>query len=58
MDQVKVHGKKSWNSLSELKDRIESDSTETVVSFMGYELVTDKNTYTLYDGVVTVRENE
>ncbi len=43
---------RKWNSLSQLKDTIERDGKEQVISFNGYELVTKKWRYGLYDSIL------
>ncbi len=46
----KKNGK--WNSLTQLKEYIESNTKEKIKSFDGIYLVTNKYTYSLYDGTV------
>tara|TARA_R110002153_G_scaffold27498_2_gene85387 strand:- start:387 stop:596 length:210 start_codon:yes stop_codon:yes gene_type:complete len=46
--------KKTWNSLSQLHERIEKDGKERIVNFDGISIVTNKRTFGLYDGVVNV----
>jgi hypothetical protein len=45
--------KRTWNSLTQLLEHIKRDGEELVVHFNGYELVTDKYRYGLYDGILT-----
>jgi hypothetical protein len=57
---------KKWNSLSDFKDylikneeRSGSDQTvERVIEFYGYELITDKGSYGLVDGVLSFMPKE
>jgi hypothetical protein len=44
--------KKTWNSLSSLKSAIERDGKDQVIEFNGYELVTKKWRYGLYDSIL------
>ena len=46
--------KKMWGSLSQLREIIERDGKERVVTFDGMTLVTDKRTFKLYDGMLFV----
>jgi len=41
-----------WNSLSDVKNYLESSGDEKVISFNGYSLVSDKAEYGLLDGKV------
>jgi hypothetical protein len=45
--------KRKWDSLRSLKETIENDKTETVISFNGWQLVTNKATYGLCDRVLS-----
>jgi len=45
---------KTWNSLCSLRDAIERDKVETVKQFDGFELITNKATYRLCFGVLTI----
>jgi len=45
--------KRTWSSLSQLRDHIERDSKERVKDFTGNELITNKHRYGLYDGILT-----
>jgi hypothetical protein len=51
---MKIHGKKKWGSLTDLKNYIKNSvKTEKVISFNGFELITDKNSYKMdYDGLI------
>jgi hypothetical protein len=50
--------KTKWNSLSDFKKFLEKETKETVVSFNGYELVTNTATYGLAFGQLTVSEKK
>jgi hypothetical protein len=54
MTLIEVIEKKNgkWNSLTQLKEYIESNTKEKIKSFDGVYLVTNKYTYSLYDGTV------
>ena len=45
--------KRTWSSLSQLKSEIERSGKEKIKEFNGYELITNKWRYGLYDGVLT-----
>lgn len=53
MKRVKDYTKQKWNSLSQLKERIEEDKSEIVKSFNGIRIVTNKNVYGLCDGILS-----
>ena len=42
--------KTNWNSLTEFRQYLERETQETVVSFNGYELTTQRHRYTLQHG--------
>ena len=44
---------KKWNSLSDFKDYLIKSKKERVIEFYGYELITDKGSYGLCDGVLS-----
>lgn len=46
--------KRMWGSLSQLREHIERDGKEKVITFDGMTLVTDKRTFKLYDGMLFV----
>lgn len=46
--------KKMWGSLSQLREHIERDGLEKVITFDGITLVTDKRTFKLYGGMLFV----
>jgi len=52
--------RKSWNSLSDLVERIKTDGREEIVSFDGIKIVTDAREFGLAFGelTVTVQEDE
>jgi hypothetical protein len=58
MTLIEVIEKKNgkWNSLTQLKEYIESNTKEKIKSFDGIYLVTNKYTYSLYDGTVFWRK--
>jgi hypothetical protein len=58
MTLIEVIEKKNgkWNSLTQLKEYIESNTKEKIKSFDGVYLVTNKYTYSLYDGTVFWRK--
>lgn len=60
MAKAKQHQirRKKYNDLTSLKVEIESDGKEKVKHFDGFKIVTDKNTYTLYDSTVYVNGEE
>jgi hypothetical protein len=45
--------KRTWNSLSQLKEHIVRDGKERILDFTGNEIVTNKYRYGLYDGMLT-----
>jgi len=47
---VYVPKKQKWNSLSELRDYLLRETTEKIVLFNGYQLVTETTIYGLLDG--------
>lgn len=49
---------RTWNSLGQLKETIEADRSENIVSFNGWQLVTNKYIYGLFDGKLTRRSVE
>ena len=46
--------KLKWNSLSEFRDFLLRETTEKVVSFNGYRLITETTEYGLLDGLLKV----
>lgn len=50
--------KKSYGSLSDVKNEIEASGVEKVIEFSGYALETNKGTYGLYDGDVSFEEKK
>ena len=55
-----VPKKKTWNSLAEFKVHLERDTTEKVVSFNGYRLVTETAVYGIAFGelICEVKPND
>lgn len=49
---------KNYSSLTDLKRDIEKRKGENVLDFNGWELITNKNRYTLYDSQVYVTHRE
>lgn len=48
--------KKKYACLLDLKGEIEKYKDEKVVSFNGFELVTNKRVYGLHDGIVSIKD--
>lgn len=48
--------KRMWNSLTQLKEHINKDGKEKVIDFNGFELITNKRRFTLYDGMLFVED--
>lgn len=48
--------KKKYASLTDLKEEIERQGAEKLVSFNGFELLTNKRAYGLHDGIVSVKD--
>ena len=46
--------KKTWASLTQVKQHIEKNKLEKIVSFDGAELITDKASYGLYAGELSI----
>lgn len=55
MKKEKDYTSQKWNSLSQLKEKIEEDKLEKVKSFDGIKLVTNKYIYGLYDSNLSRR---
>lgn len=49
-----VPKKLKWNSLLEFKHYLESETTEKVVNYNGWQLITETAVYTIVDGKVLV----
>lgn len=49
---MKDYTKQTWTSLSQLASTIEKDKSEKIKDFLGYELITNKYRYGLYDGIL------
>jgi len=50
--------KLKWNSLSEFKIFLERETTEKIVVFNGYKLVTETTEYGIVDGILKVMEKQ
>lgn len=46
--------KLKWNSLTEFKDYLQRETTEKIVSFSGWKLITETTEYGIIDGVLRV----
>lgn len=57
MKQHKIR-RKTYNDLTSLKVEIDAAGVEKIKRFDGFKIVTDKNTYTLYDSTVYVNGKE
>lgn len=55
---LKDYTKRMWSSLSQLKEHIEKDGKEKIVDFNGAELTTNKRIFSLYQGLLTVRDRK
>lgn len=47
--------KLKWNSLNEFKTFLERETSEKIVLFNGYQLVTETTEYGIVDGTLTIR---
>ena len=54
--RVYIPKKVKYNSLSEFKQYLERETTEKILSFEGWRLVTETTEYGLLDGVLNYRE--
>ena len=50
--------KQTWNSLTEVKNYIETQTSEIVENFNGWELTTNKNVYPLASSKLRVEERK
>jgi hypothetical protein len=50
--------KLKWNSLSEFRDYLAQETTEKIVLFEGWRLVTETTEYGLLDGMLKVRPKQ
>jgi len=55
MAKVKNWQEKNWNSLTDLKNYLIDNKIEKVIKFNGFELITNKATYMLFDGQLTIK---
>ena len=53
---LKSYNHKTWSSLSQLKEIIERDGKEKILEFNGYSLKTNKRTFMLHNGKLTVKK--
>ncbi len=51
---LKKYNHKSWTSLGQLREAIERDGKEKILEFNGYSLKTNKRTFTLFNGLLTI----
>lgn len=56
MAMMYIPKKLKWNSLSEFKQFLERDTTEKIVVFEGWRLVTETTEYVIVDGILNYRE--
>jgi len=50
--------KLKWNSLSEFRDYLVRETTEKIVLFEGWRLVTETTEYGIVDGTLKIREKQ
>jgi hypothetical protein len=50
--------KLKWNSLCEFRDYLVRETTEKIVVFNGYKLVTETTEYGIVDGILKVMEEQ
>lgn len=50
--------KLKWNSLCEFRDHLTRETTEKIVVFNGYQLVTETTEYGIVDGILKVMEKQ
>jgi hypothetical protein len=53
---LKSYEHKTWASLSQLREIIERDGKEKILEFNGYSLKTNKRTFILYNGILTIKK--
>jgi len=46
---------KKWNSLTDFKEFLEKNKLEEILDFSGYQLVTNKRVYSLYNSKLAYR---
>lgn len=56
--RVYIPKKVKWNSLTEFKQFLERETTEKIVLFEGWKLVTETTEYGIVDGVLKYREKQ
>lgn len=50
--------KLKWNSLTEFRDFLQRETTEKIVVFEGWRLLTETTEYTLLDGLLKVKPKQ
>ena len=50
--------KQKWNSLTEIKDFLQRETTEKIVVFEGWRLTTETTEYTILDGLLKVQPKQ
>ena len=50
--------KLKWNSLTEFKDFLVRETTEKIVIFNGYQLITETTQYSILDGLLRVEPKQ
>ena len=58
MVRMYIPKKLKWNSLTEFRDFLVSQTTEKIVLFEGWRLVTETTEYGIVDGVLKFREKQ
>ena len=55
----KLLDRKNWNSLTQVKEFIKNNEPNVkIISFNGYELVTNKGIISMSHGEITIRKNK
>lgn len=57
MQSLPDYANKKWNSLSDLRDRIERDGIEKIISFDGVNIVTNRRIFGLVFGELIVKDS-
>lgn len=50
--------KLKWNSLTEFRDFLQRETTEKIVVFNGYQLITETTQYSILDGILKVQPKQ
>ena len=58
MVRMYIPKKVKWNSLSELRDFLAKETTEKIILFEGWRLVTETTEYGIVDGTLKIREKQ